>query len=74
MTQPSLLSRDQIQTALQNYNGKDKQRITDLMKKESAKLVEDYDAFGFPWMVIERSDGDIQSFFGSDRFSNIAWW
>lgn len=66
-----LIPREQAEKALENYKDK---RISELMKTESTALVENYHAFGFPWMVIERSDGQIESFFGSDRFTNIAWW
>ena len=44
------------------------------MKAESTAIVETHGAFGFPWMVVHRSDGEVACFFGSDRFSNMAWW
>ncbi|CAE6404917.1 unnamed protein product [Rhizoctonia solani] len=50
------------------------QEIKDLVKAESAALVKDYGAFGFPWIIVRRADGTTTSFFGSDRFANMAWW
>lgn len=50
------------------------QELKDLVKAEAAALVNDYGAFGFPWIVIRRADGTTASWFGSDRFANIAWW
>ncbi|KIM26898.1 hypothetical protein M408DRAFT_174971 [Serendipita vermifera MAFF 305830] len=49
-------------------------RISELMKAESTNLVETHGAFGFPWMVVHRSDGEVACYFGSDRFANMAWW
>jgi protein-disulfide isomerase-like protein with CxxC motif len=48
--------------------------ISEAMKADGARLVETHGAFGFPWMVVHRSGGTVASFFGSDRFSNMAWW
>jgi glutathione S-transferase kappa 1 len=56
--------------------------ISDAMKAESAALVKEHGAFGFPWIVITRdpasnpiADGENTAcFFGSDRFTNISWW
>ncbi|KAF8607996.1 putative glutathione s-transferase kappa 1 [Ceratobasidium sp. AG-I] len=50
------------------------QEIKDCLKSESAALVAERGAFGFPWMVVRRADGATTSFFGSDRFANMAWW
>ncbi|CAE7190607.1 unnamed protein product [Rhizoctonia solani] len=50
------------------------QEIKDIVKFESAALVKDYGAFGFPWIIVRRADGTANSFFGSDRFANMAWW
>ncbi|GAA6041553.1 hypothetical protein JCM8097_004261 [Rhodosporidiobolus ruineniae] len=44
------------------------------LKSESEAVVEKEGAFGFPWIVIERDDGQKRSFFGSDRFEQIAFW
>jgi glutathione S-transferase kappa 1 len=40
------------------------QEIKDLIKIESAALVNSYGAFGFPWIIVRRADGAIASFFG----------
>jgi glutathione S-transferase kappa 1 len=61
----------EMEIALAKYKDKD---ISEVMKAESANLVETHGAFGFPWMVVHRSDGEVACFFGSDRFSNMAWW
>jgi len=60
-----------MEQALQNYKSKS---VTDIMKAESVRVVEKYDAFGFPWMVVKRADGEEASFWGSDRFENMSWW
>jgi hypothetical protein len=60
-----------MEQALQNYKSKS---LTDTMKEESARVVEKYDAFGFPWTVVTRADGEEASFWGCDRFENMAWW
>ncbi|CAE6474173.1 unnamed protein product, partial [Rhizoctonia solani] len=49
------------------------QEIKDLVKAESAALVKDCGAFGFLWIIVRRADGTTTSFFGSDRFANMAW-
>ncbi|GAA5870028.1 hypothetical protein JCM3774_004340 [Rhodotorula dairenensis] len=49
-------------------------KIKNLVKEESAKLVADGGAFGFPWIVVSRDDGQERSFFGADRFEQIAYW
>lgn len=60
-----------MEQALEKYKEK---RISELMKAETTALVETYGAFGCPWMVVHRSDGEVAYFFGSDRFANMAWW
>ena len=40
------------------------QEIKDCLKSESAALVKEYGAFGFPWMIVRRADGATASFFG----------
>ncbi|KAG9098738.1 Glutathione S-transferase kappa 1 [Ceratobasidium sp. 370] len=50
------------------------QENKDRLKTESAALVDEHGAFGFPWMIVRRADDATASFFGSDRFSNMAWW
>ncbi|GAA5981174.1 hypothetical protein JCM11641_003135 [Rhodosporidiobolus odoratus] len=44
------------------------------MRKESEEVVHEKGSFGFPWMMIERDDGQKRSFFGSDRFEQMAFW
>jgi hypothetical protein len=48
--------------------------ISEAMKADGTRLVETHGAFGFPWMVVHPSDGEVACFFGSDRFPNMAWW
>jgi glutathione S-transferase kappa 1 len=60
-----------MEVALVKYKEKS---LSEVMKAECASLVETHGAFGFPWMVVHRADGEVVSFFGSDRFSNMAWW
>ncbi|GAA5860252.1 hypothetical protein JCM8547_003444 [Rhodosporidiobolus lusitaniae] len=47
--------------------------IKDKLKAESAQVVEN-GAFGFPWILLERDDGQKRHFFGSDRFEQMAFW
>ncbi|GAA5841743.1 hypothetical protein JCM11251_007071, partial [Rhodosporidiobolus azoricus] len=47
--------------------------IKDKLKDESGQLVKE-GAFGFPWIIVERDDGQKRSFFGSDRFEQLAFW
>ncbi|PVG02536.1 thioredoxin-like protein [Serendipita vermifera] len=76
----SILSPEEMKDALVKFKDKS---VSDTMKAEAAALVKDYGAFGFPWIVVSRNpttvnpaaDGESTTcFFGSDRFSNIAWW
>jgi glutathione S-transferase kappa 1 len=46
------------------------QEIKDCLKIESAALVNDYGAFGFPWIIVRRSDGATASFFGKPLCTN----
>ncbi|GAA5827938.1 hypothetical protein JCM11251_005655 [Rhodosporidiobolus azoricus] len=47
--------------------------IEEKLKAEAADLVKS-GAFGFPCIVVEKDDGEKRSFFGSDRFEQIAFW
>ncbi|BGP12203.1 hypothetical protein JCM10213_007459 [Rhodosporidiobolus nylandii] len=49
------------------------EEIKGKLKSEAAALVEE-GAFGFPWIVVEREDGQKRNFFGSDRFEQMAFW
>ncbi|KAG8759795.1 Glutathione S-transferase kappa 1 [Serendipita sp. 396] len=66
---PSILSQDEMKVALSKSKS-----VTEKMKAEVEALVNEHQAFGFPWIVVKRDDGQVESWFGSDRFSNIAWW
>ncbi|CUA70111.1 Glutathione S-transferase kappa 1 [Rhizoctonia solani] len=68
---PDLISEDKLKQVIARSGS---QEIKDLVKTESAALVKDYGAFGFPWIIVRRGDGTTNSFFGSDRFGNMAWW
>ncbi|KAJ1308744.1 hypothetical protein OPQ81_004435 [Rhizoctonia solani] len=68
---PDLIPEDKFKEVLARSGS---QEIKDLVKVESAALVKDYGAFGFPWIIVRRADGITTSFFGSDRFANMAWW
>ncbi|CAE6397482.1 unnamed protein product [Rhizoctonia solani] len=68
---PDLIPEDKFKEVLARSGS---QEIKDLVKTESAALVKDYGAFGFPWIIVRRGDGITRSFFGSDRFANMAWW
>ncbi|CAE6442087.1 unnamed protein product [Rhizoctonia solani] len=68
---PDLIPGDKFKEVLAHSGS---QEIKDLVKSESAALVKDYGAFGFPWIIVRRADGATNSFFGSDRFANMAWW
>ncbi|KAJ3095583.1 hypothetical protein HDU97_006786 [Phlyctochytrium planicorne] len=37
-------------------------------------LVEDEGAFGAPWFIVEREDGEKACFFGSDRMEAVAYF
>ncbi|PVG02535.1 thioredoxin-like protein [Serendipita vermifera] len=76
----SILSKQEMEEALIKFKDKS---VSNAMKSESTALVQDYGAFGFPWIIVTRNptavnpaaDGDSTAcFFGSDRFPNIAWW
>ncbi|CEL59641.1 Glutathione S-transferase kappa 1 OS=Mus musculus GN=Gstk1 PE=1 SV=3 [Rhizoctonia solani AG-1 IB] len=68
---PDLISEDKFKEILARSGS---QEIKDLVKTESASLVKEYGTFGFPWIIVRRGDGSTGSFFGSDRFANMAWW
>lgn len=44
------------------------------LKSETESVVRDLGAFGLPWVLIERADGEKACFFGSDRMEAIANW
>ena len=67
----NILPAAEMEVALVKYKEKS---LSETMKTECTSLVETHGAFGFPWMVVHRADGEVVSFFGSDRFSNMAWW
>ncbi|KAI5480806.1 hypothetical protein MNV49_007216 [Pseudohyphozyma bogoriensis] len=43
------------------------------VKSEPQELVEN-GAFGFPWIIVEREDGEKHRFFGSDRLELMAYF
>ncbi|KZV87041.1 thioredoxin-like protein [Exidia glandulosa HHB12029] len=66
-----LLTQEQLNNALQrSVEPSNKKRVID----EVEDLVKTHGAFGMPWIVVHRPSGETASFFGSDRFGNIAWW
>ncbi|BGO88564.1 hypothetical protein NBRC10512_002653 [Rhodotorula toruloides] len=65
-----LFSGDEIENIMELSTSDD---IKNKLKTESGQLVEE-GAFGFPWMVAKRSDGQTRPFFGSDRFEHMAFW
>ncbi|KAN0064229.1 hypothetical protein ACQY0O_003396 [Thecaphora frezii] len=42
------------------------------LKDQAKELVEEGGCFGMPWFIVTRHDGRQESFFGSDRFEQIA--
>lgn len=58
---PTLLSEETFQAVVARSQT---QEIKDILKSESAALVKEHGAFGFPWMVVRRADGASTSFFG----------
>lgn len=68
---PALLSQDRLDDLMQwSVDPANKKRLAD----EAEELVKAHGAFGMPWIVVQRADGETASWFGSDRFGNIAWW
>lgn len=68
---PSLLTNAKLEQLIaKSVEPENKKRLAD----EAAALVQTHGAFGFPWIVVQRADGAQESWFGSDRFGNIAWW
>lgn len=69
---PGLLSQKTFDGILERSTSADNK---ERMVVEIEQLVQNHDAFGFPWIICHRKqDGKTESFFGSDRMSNIAWW
>ncbi|SGY95531.1 BQ5605_C036g11500 [Microbotryum silenes-dioicae] len=66
----SLFSDQELQALVERSMGTESK---DRIKAEAAALVAE-GAFGFPWIVVQRDDGQTRSFFGSDRFEIIAFW
>ena len=58
---PDLIPEDKFEQVVSRSGS---QEIKDLLKVESAALVKDHGAFGFPWMIVRRADGATASFFG----------
>jgi glutathione S-transferase kappa 1 len=50
---------------------KDDAKVKGALKDATAKVIS-FGAFGAPWIHVERDDGAIADFFGSDRFESIA--
>ncbi|BGP36222.1 hypothetical protein JCM10450v2_000118 [Rhodotorula kratochvilovae] len=76
-TFPALLAKDGLfseSEIKQILTAANSDEVKGLLKTESKALVEDGGAFGFPWIVVERDDGEKRSFFGSDRFEAMAFW
>lgn len=58
---PDLIPEDKFSDVVARSQS---QEIKDLIKVESAALVNDYGTFGFPWIIVRRADGTTASFFG----------
>lgn len=68
----STLNKDKIKAYLEKSNTKE---IKELVKTEAKKYVDDWNAYGVPWMNFKRNkDGQSRQFMGSDRFELIAAW
>ena len=49
--------------------------MKEFAKSEAKRYVEEWNAYGVPWMNFRRSkDGQSKHFMGSDRFEMIAAW
>ncbi|TNY23776.1 thioredoxin-like protein [Rhodotorula diobovata] len=70
LAQDNLFSKAEIDKVVELSTS---DKVKGLLKSESQQAV-DEGAFGFPWIVVERDDGEKRSFFGSDRFETIAFW
>ncbi|KAH7343700.1 putative glutathione s-transferase kappa 1 [Rhizoctonia solani] len=66
---PDLIPEEKFKQVLAHSGS---QEIKDLVKAESAALVKDYGAFGFPWIIVRRADGTSNSFFGMDYNSSLV--
>lgn len=64
MITPSTLSRAK---AAQYLAASKEEANKTALRAEAEALVKE-GAFGFPWIVVEREDGERHTFFGSDRF------
>ncbi|KAK9899380.1 thioredoxin-like protein [Cystobasidium minutum MCA 4210] len=68
----SSLSKDKVKKYLDKSNTKEFKEYT---KNEAKKYVEEWNAYGVPYMQIKRArDGKVMHFMGSDRFEVIAAW
>ena len=68
----SKLDKEKIKKYLEKSNTKE---FKDYTKNEAKKYVEEWNAYGVPWMNIKRAkDGQVKQFMGSDRFELIAAW
>lgn len=64
----SLLSAEKLQAYLKKAQGNENK---DRVKNESALLASTVEnngtgAFGFPWMIVKNSNGEVAKFFGSE--------
>jgi glutathione S-transferase kappa 1 len=55
----------------QIWADKDDVKVKEELKNTTAQVIS-YGAFGAPWIHVERDDGVVADFFGSDRFESIA--
>ncbi|EJT97019.1 thioredoxin-like protein [Dacryopinax primogenitus] len=67
---PALLTPDEL-THLTTLSQSAENKA--LLRSEAEALA-DEGAFGFPWIVLRRTDGGEHSFFGSDRMQSISFW
>ena len=61
---PTLVPQDKFSAIMARSQS---QEIKDCLKTESAALVNEYGAFGFPWIIVRRGDSATASFFGKPR-------
>jgi glutathione S-transferase kappa 1 len=65
------LTRERFDALLaESQSAENKARVKD----EAQALVKDDGCFGFPWIKVQKPDGQVQNWFGSDRMDNIAYW